>query len=95
MRLVNHLNSCRERSQNGWLCGVLERSRKFAWSLPDDSLLIVLGFSRVFPKSFLGGFGCADCDCLWALGKVGLPGRDLVWISWGVSYAESKDRHAT
>jgi hypothetical protein len=95
-RLVNHLISCRERSQNGWQCGVLKRSRKYAWSLPDELLLIVLGwFLQGFSQIIFGGFGCRDCDCLWANARLAKRGRDLVWISWIVSYAGSKDRHAT
>ena len=58
-------------------------------------MLIVLVFFRGFPKIMFGIFGSDDCDCLWALAKVDLPGRDLIWTSWTVSCAESKDKHAT
>ena len=95
-RLINHSNSyyC-ELGDNGWQCGVLKRSGELVYSLPDEFVLIVLVFFRGFPKIMFGIFGSDDCDCLWALAKVGLPGRDLIWTSWTVSCAESKDKHAT
>ena len=82
--------------ENGWQCGALKQSRELAWSLQDKFVLIVLVFFRGFAQIMFGVFGSNGCDWLCALlDKVGLPGRDLIWISCRVCYAESRENPAT